>query len=249
MTRPVVLVIGGVDPSGGAGLAADIQTLTALAAHPAPVASVVTAQDTRGLARSEPLAAELVAAQARAVFTDMAVAAVKLGALGSAAIGRAVAGLLAGFGGPVVTDPVLGAAGGGALAEPELLEVYRETLLPRSRIATPNRSEFEALGGEPALAGWLAHGLAACLVTGGDDTGPRVHHVLYTARQRREIDAGVRLAGSFHGSGCTLASAIAARLAHGDGIEEAVAGAERFVRRALDRAFAPGRGQEIPGRW
>lgn len=249
MTRPVVLVIGGLDPSGGAGLAADIQTVTALGAHPAPVASLISAQNTLQLLHSAPLAPDLVGAQAAAVLADMPVAGVKLGALGTAPIGNAVVELLSRFTGLVVTDPVLAATSGAALADAELLALYRTELLPRSRVATPNRREFDALGGERALPEWFAGGLAACLVTGGDGRGARVRHVLYLPEGRRQIDAGARLPGSFHGSGCTLASAIAVRLVLGDRTEEAIATAERFVRRSLEQALASGRGQHIPGRW
>lgn len=249
MKRPVVLVIGGVDPSGGAGLAADIQAVTALGAHPAPVVSLITVQDTVRVLRAEPVAPELVAEQAQAVLADMAVAAVKLGALGSADTGRAVARALRDFAGPVVADPVLAASGGGRLAEPALLDVYRDRLFPLAALATPNRGEFAALGGLAAVEAWIARGLGACLVTGGDGDGERVTHVLYDARGRREMDGGPRRPGAFHGSGCTFASAVAARLALGDGLEPALAAAGEFVGRALAQAFAPGGGQSIPGRW
>src|SRR5699024_641656 len=117
-----LLIIAGLDPSGGAGLAADIEAATALGVHPAPVATLVTVQDTVKGAASEPLAPELVVAQAEAVLADMPVGAIKLGALGTAAIGEAVAELLARHAGiPVVTDPVLVAAGGGSLARDELI--------------------------------------------------------------------------------------------------------------------------------
>lgn len=249
VNRPVVLIIGGLDPSGGAGLAADIQTATALGAHPAPVASLITVQDTRRVYASEALRPELVAAQAGTILQDMPVAAVKLGALGAAAVGRAVAEVLADTALPVVTDPVLAASGGGELIEPGLGEVYAQALFPHCTVATPNRGEFEALGGEPALAAWFARGLGACLVTGGDADSSRVRHILYTPSGEREIDAGRSLEGAFHGSGCTLASAIAARLARGDALEHAIGAAERFVRRALTHSFSPGQGQSVPGRW
>jgi len=249
LKRPVVLVVGGLDPSGGAGLAADIQAVTALGAHPAPVASLLTVQDTVRVLRAEPVAPRLVADAMRAVLADMPVAAVKLGALGSAAAGGAVAGVLRDYGGPVVTDPVLAASGGGALAEPALLDTYREQLLPLSTVATPNHGEFETLGGTGAVTGWIARGLGACLVTGGDREGGRVMHVLHDARGSRDVDAGPRHPGEFHGTGCTFASAIAARLALGDGLEAALAAAGEFVARTLDRAFRPGRGQALPGRW
>lgn len=250
LMRPIVLVIGGLDPSGGAGLAADIQTVTALGAHPAPVLGLVTVQDTRRLWRAKPIGAELLVDQAEAVLNDCRVAAVKLGALGSAENGRAVADLLDRHADlPLITDPVLGATGGGRLAAAGLVKIYREKLIPRSLIATPNREEFKQLGGETALERWRVRGLGWCLVTGGDAPGDRVVHRLYGAGGRREIDVGPRRAGPFHGSGCTLASAIAAEVARGAEVEDAIAAAERFVQRSLAQAFSPGCGQALPGRW
>ncbi len=249
--RPTVLVIGGLDPSGGAGLTADIQTLSALGAHPAPVLSLITVQDTRRLWRAEPVGSELLLDQAEAVLNDCRVAAVKLGALGSAENGRAVVEFLERHADLLlITDPVLGATGGGRLTAAGLVQIYREKLIPRSLVATPNREEFEQLGGEAALERWREQGLGWCLVTGGDAPGDRVVQWLYGgAGSRREIDVGPRREGQFHGTGCTLASAIAAALALGMGIEEALAVAERFVQQSLARAFSPGRGQALPGRW
>src|SRR5699024_5242743 len=157
------------------------------------------------------LAPEFVIAQAAAVLADMPVAAIKLGALGSAAVGHAVADWLADHPGvPVVTDPVLVASGGGSLADDALVPVYRERLFPLSTVATPNRDELAALapgGGAPEL---LESGLPACLVTDGEGRGNRIVHELHRAGKVVPLDNGPRLPGSFHGTGCTLASAIAA---------------------------------------
>ncbi|MGH8161883.1 MAG: bifunctional hydroxymethylpyrimidine kinase/phosphomethylpyrimidine kinase [Gammaproteobacteria bacterium] len=249
MNPPNLLIVAGLDPSGGAGLAADIEAATALGVHPAPVATLITVQDTINVAQVETLALELVVAQAEAVLADMPVAAIKLGALGTAAIGMAIADLLVRHPGvPVVTDPVLAAAGGGVLAESELVRVYRESLFPLSTLATPNRAELAALAPEDGASELLALGLPACLVTDGEGRGDRIVHELHTERLRL-INNGPRLKGSFHGSGCTLASAIAARLALGDELEDAVVHAGGFVQEAIARAFRPGRGQMVPKRW
>ena len=248
--RPVVLLVGGLDPSGGAGLTADIQAVTALGAHPAPVASLLTVQDTRSLTRMEPLSPELVAAQAEAVLADMPVAAIKFGALGTVAIGAAVARLVAKCPSiPLVTDPVLAASEGGALADNKLIGVYRERILPASLLATPNHGELERLAPTDGAAELLALGLPACLVTGGEGPGERIVHELHTAEGIELLPGGKRRHGSFHGSGCTLASAIAARLALGDGLRAAVTAADEFVQRAIGQAFKPGKGQSVPGRW
>ncbi|MGH8274558.1 MAG: bifunctional hydroxymethylpyrimidine kinase/phosphomethylpyrimidine kinase [Gammaproteobacteria bacterium] len=250
MPPHILLIIAGLDPSGGAGLAADIETAASLGVHPAPAVSLVTVQDTVNVQRSEPLAPELVVAQAEAVLADMPVAAIKLGALGTAAIGTAVADLLARHADiPVVCDPVLAAAGGGALAEADLIVVYRERLFTASILATPNRAELTALAPEDGASELLALGLPACLVTDGEGRGETVVNELHRASGIRLLEGGPRLPGSFHGSGCTLASAIAARIALGDGLVEAIEAAGRFMERALTQAFTPGKGQAIPGRW
>ena len=139
-TPPVVLVIAGNDPSGGAGLAADIQAVTALAAHPAPVVTSITVQDTRNVHHVQPVSAELVAEQARVVLADLPVRAIKIGLLASAEIGAAVAELLtAHVGIPVVLDPVLVASGGGRLAEAALTEVLLTRLLPLTTVSRRTR--------------------------------------------------------------------------------------------------------------
>lgn len=250
MKRPVVIVIAGLDPSGGAGLAADIQAATALGVHAAPVASLITVQDTRSVSRSKPLAPDWVVAQAEAVLADLPVAAIKLGALGTAQIGEAVAELLAHHSGlPVIIDPVLAASGGGSLAESALIAVYRERIFPHSLLATPNREELHALAPQDGASELLALGLPACLVTDGDGSGTDIVHELHTEEGIRLIPGGPRRPGTFHGSGCTLASAIAARIAAGDTLEAAITVAGQFIERAIAQAFTPGQGQAIPGRW
>jgi hydroxymethylpyrimidine/phosphomethylpyrimidine kinase len=134
---PVVLIIAGNDPTGGAGLTADIQAITALGAHPAPVVAAITVQDTSDVAAADAISAARVMGQARAVLADMPVKAVKLGLLGDAAVGNAVASLLREHPSlPVVVDPVLAAGGGAQLADEALLQVYRNVILPRASVAT-----------------------------------------------------------------------------------------------------------------
>lgn len=245
-----LLIIAGLDPSGGAGLAADIEAATALGVHPAPVASLLTVQDTVNVTASETLTPEFVVAQAEAVLADMPVAAIKLGALGTAAIGEAVAGLVERYSEiPVVADPVLVAAGGGSLADDDLVPVYRERIFPLSEIATPNREELAALAPSGGAAELLALGLPACLVTDGEGTGGTIVHELHRPPDVRPLENGPRLPGSFHGTGCTLAGAIAAWLARGEALDTAIDNAAAFVRRAVDNAFKPGRGQWVPKRW
>ena len=251
---PTVLVVAGNDPSGGAGIAADIQAITAAGGHPAPVITALTVQDTVNATVVEPVAPSLVAAQMEAVLNDIPVAAVKIGLLATAAIAAAVADVLARHPGlPVVLDPVLVAAGGARLAEDALVGVILERLCPRTTLLTPNAVEIRRLApGAHDLATRAAMlrkaGCQFVLVKGGDeeDTGANeVLNTLYGPEQPR-LFRWRRLEGSFHGSGCTLASACAARIACGDSVEDAVASAQALTHAWLERAFRPGRGQLVP---
>src|SRR5690606_14679901 len=223
---PVVLIIAGNDPSGGAGLAADIQAISALGAHPAPVVAALTVQDTVNAYKVEPVAARFVIAQAQAVLADLPVRAIKLGLLGAADIGNAVADLLAQHADiPVVTDPVLVAAGGAKLAEEALVDVYRQQLLRRTTVLTPNALELRRLA--PDLPDNAARvraltmlGARWVLAKGGDENTPAVENFLFDVNGERHAWRSERLAGEHHGSGCTLAASIAARLAHGDAVVE-----------------------------
>lgn len=254
MNPPVVLIFAGNDPSGGAGIAADIQAITALGAHPAPVITALTVQDTVDARVVQLVDTTFIVEQAEAVLADLPVAAVKLGLLGSAEIGRAVAALLARHPAlPLVVDPVLYAAGGAALAEDQLLEVYLEQLMPRAAVITPNALESRRLapaGADPEARAraLLARGARAVLIKGGDEATASVVNALHSADGRVERWEWPRLPGSFHGSGCTLASAIAARLAHGDSLSVAVIAAQRATQRWLESSWQLGRGQRIPAR-
>lgn len=251
---PTVLVVAGNDPSGGAGIAADLQAITALGAHPAPVITALTVQDTVNASRVEPVAAELVAAQMTAVLADIPVAAVKIGLLATSAIAAAVADVLSRHPGvPVVLDPVLVAAGGARLAEDALVETILARLCPLTTLLTPNALEIRRLA--PDLEDTTARAeklrTAGCrfvLAKGGDeaDTGRgEVVNTLYGPTGAKSF-SWPRLEGSFHGSGCTLASACAARIALGDPVDDAVAQAQAATHAWLLRSFRPGRGQLVP---
>lgn len=249
-----MLIVAGNDPSGGAGIAADLQAITAAGAHPAPVITALTVQDTVNASAVEPASPALVAAQMNAVLADIPVAAIKIGLLATADIAIAVAEVLARHPGlPVVLDPVLVAAGGARLAEDALIGVVRDKLCPLTTLLTPNAHEIRRLapdlGDTAARAAALRRaGCEFVLAKGGDepDAGDReVLNTLYGAGITREF-RWPRLDGSFHGSGCTLASACAARIALGDPVEDAVATAQALTHRWLERAFRPGRGQRVP---
>lgn len=251
---PTVLVVAGNDPSGGAGIAADLQAVTAAGAHPAPVITALTVQDTVNATSVEPVSPALVAAQMEAVLDDIPVAAIKIGLLATAAIAAAVADVLERRPRlPVVLDPVLVAAGGARLAEDALVAILLERLCPLTTLLTPNALEIRRLvAGEDDMATRAAAlrraGCAFVLAKGGDEADSGANEVLNTLYGPGEPQhfRWPRLPGSFHGSGCTLASACAARIACGDAVEDAVARGQALTQDWLQGAFRPGRGQYLP---
>lgn len=251
---PVVLIVASNDPSGGAGIAADIQTVTALGGHPAPVLAALTVQDTVNAYRVEAVSAQLVAEQMRTVLSDLPVRAVKLGLLARAETGVAVAEVLAAHRAiPVVMDPVLVASGGTRLAEDALIKVYLDHLLPLTILLTPNAAESRRLvpaaADAPARAALLlAHGARHVLLKGADENTSEVHNTLFNHDGSRVDYTWPRLPHTYHGSGCTLASAIAALLANGRSLPAAVQEAQAFTWKSLEQGWRPGRGQHLPHR-
>ena len=252
--RPIVLCLSGHDPSGGAGLQADIEALLAQGCHAAPAVTALTVQDTVNVRDFRVLDRDWVLAQARAVVDDLPVAAVKLGMLGSVEMVETVLEIMAWLPGvPLVCDPVLRAGGGGALGRDEVGHALRERLLPRARVATPNLPEARLLAGLPdgdadQCAGRLLERVEWLLITGGHGDETDVHNRLYGRDGQRHVFTCPRLSGSYHGSGCTLASALAGRLALGEGLESAVRTALAYTWRTLRDAEAPGAGQYVPRR-
>jgi len=240
---PNVLVLAASDPTGGAGVQADVLTLASLGCHPLSALTAYTVQDTHGVVSLHALPADAIAAQARCVLADAPVRAIKIGVVGSAAAAQAIAALLVEHAGvPVVLDPVLASARGDPLGDAEAL---RALLVPRATVVTPNSEEARALGGAQAL---LALGCGFVLVTGTHEPGDEVVNSLVGPQGVVREDRWPRLPGSYHGSGCTLASAIAARLAHGDAVPDAVRAAQDYTWCALERGYRPGGGQHVPDR-
>ncbi len=248
---PVVLVFAGHDPCGGAGLQADIESLAALGAHAATMMTAQTVQNSQGVTAVVMNEPALLEKQCRALVTDMSIAAVKIGLLGTAAMAKKVGALLGEFQFPnVVLDPVLVSGSGFAMTDEGLLEAIKLAVLPQVTIATPNVAEARALAGENTknlAASWLQSGCEAVLVTGGDEDTEQVHNVLTTAKGEAAWH-WPRLPGDFHGTGCTLASAVAAYLAHGCSIESAVERAQTYVAKTLNCAHQPGQGMSFPNR-
>jgi hydroxymethylpyrimidine/phosphomethylpyrimidine kinase len=246
-----VLIIAGSDSGGGAGIQADIKTVTALGGYAATAVTAVTVQNTLGVSGVHAIPVEVVMAQARAVLDDIGADAIKTGMLGDAAMVVAVAGLLDSAPGvPAVIDPVMVAKGGAGLLAAEAVGAVRELLVPRAALFTPNAPEAQALTGlaisttddlRRAGEALLAAGASAVLMKGGHIAGERVVDVLMTPSGETVFE-GERIATRHtHGTGCTLASACAAGLAQGLPLTEAVARAWDYVHEAMLRA--PGFGQ------
>ena len=252
--RPVVLVFAGNDPTGGAGLQADIETLGSLGCHAAPVITAITVQDTVGVKHFEPVDANLVIAQARAVLEDMPVAAIKAGMFGSAENVTALAGILQDYPEiPLILDPILNSGHGDSLADDALVEAMSVLLLPQTALLTPNTLEIMRLAPDAdnvdaAAQAILSLGCAFVLVTGTHDVSLEVINRLYGNRRLLETFHWERLPHSYHGSGCTLAAACAATLAHDIDMLEAVAEAQDFTWQALAHGRRLGMGQHLPDR-
>jgi hydroxymethylpyrimidine/phosphomethylpyrimidine kinase len=251
---PIVLTFAGSDPTGGAGLQADLLTLASMGCHPLSVVTALTVQDTHGVASLDPVDAGRVRMQAERLLADMQVAAFKLGVLGSAANVAAIAAILAEYAHvPVVLDPVLASGRGDALASEEVIAALRELLVPQSTVVTPNSVEARRLTNTSSLKD-SAQRLVDCgaeyvLITGTHEPGEELINTLYDGGGVVREDRWPRLSGAYHGSGCTLASAIAAALAHGLAVPEAVRDAQEFTWQTLASGFRPGGGQLIPDRF
>jgi hydroxymethylpyrimidine/phosphomethylpyrimidine kinase len=256
---PLVLTFAASDPSGGAGIQADILTLASMGCHPLSVITAITVQDTLGVEALQPIDADWVADQARCLLEDMQVDAFKIGALGSVENITAIAEILSDYPDvPLVLDPVLASGRGDELASDEMLHALRELLLPQTTILTPNSMEARRLAEadendeEPSLSTCaqrlIETGCEFVLITGTHEPTAQVINTLYGKGGVVRTDSWQRLPGSYHGSGCTLASAIAAMLANGLELPEAVREAQDYTWHALQKAYRPGMGQFLPDR-
>jgi hydroxymethylpyrimidine/phosphomethylpyrimidine kinase len=247
-----VLIIAGSDSGGGAGLQADLKTVTALGGYAATAVTAVTVQNTLGVTGVLPVPADMVTAQARAVLDDIGADALKTGMLGDIAMVETVAAILDSAAGiPAVVDPVMTAKGGAALLATDAMDAVRRLMVPRARLLTPNVPEAEALTGlgiinldDQRRAGeaLLALGARAVLMKGGHLHSERVTDLLLTPEGETLFESARLETRHTHGTGCTLASACAAGLAQGLTLEAAVARAWAYVQEAIARAPGLGRG-------
>ena len=257
---PIVLTFAAADPSGGAGLQADILTLSSMGCHALSVVTAVTVQDTVGVEDVLPLDPEWVADQARCVLEDMPVSVFKIGLLGSVEIIAVIAEVVSDYPEvPLVLDPVLSSGRDDELATDEMVAAMRELLVPQTTLITPNSLEARRLAVEDGddsddvsleecARRILTLGCEYVLITGTHENTAQVINVLYSQEGVVRSDSWQRLPGAYHGSGCTLASAIAATVANGLAISEAVRDAQEYTWQTLSSGYRPGMGQHIPDR-
>ncbi len=252
MVRGRVLIVAGSDSGGGAGIQADIKTVTMLDAYAATAITALTAQNTLGVFGVLPVPPEFIRRQIEVVLDDIGADAIKTGMLHDAAVIETLAGVLAERAAdlPLVVDPVMAAKGGARLIEPDAIEALKRLLIGRATVLTPNLPEAEILCGaaigdvasmRAAGEALLALGCRAVLVKGGHLAGDIVSDVLVTDTDTQIWESPRLATRHTHGTGCTLASAIAAGLAQGQGIAAAVERARAYVQAAI--ASAPGFGR------
>ncbi|MBS1145245.1 MAG: hydroxymethylpyrimidine/phosphomethylpyrimidine kinase [Proteobacteria bacterium] len=256
----MVLVFSASDPSAGAGMQADMLTLVSLGCHPLSALTALTVQDTVGVQSVHPVSAELLEQQARAVLEDMPVVAFKIGMLGSVENVIAVAEIISDYPDiPVIFDPVLASGRGDELSSEDVISAMRKMLLPQTTLLTPNAPEARRLAesdedeGEPSIdvcaERLIEMGVQYVLITGTHENTPQVVNSLFGPDGVLRRDSWERLPGSYHGSGCTLASAIAGCMAGGASVEDAVRDAQDYTWQTLAAGFRAGMGQFIPDRF
>jgi len=254
MTRPVktALTIAGSDSGGGAGIQADLKTFAAHGVYGTSAITAITAQNTTGVTAVQAVSADLVIAQIEAVASDIHVAATKTGMLATAAIVEAVAATIAELQLPlVVVDPVMISKSGAVLLDDDAVAALRQELLPRALVVTPNIPEAETLSGrsiasldEAKDAARRIHNLgpSAVVIKGGHGTGDELVDLLFDGRTFHEFRTARIDTRNTHGTGCTFASAVAARLALGDELVDAVRAAQAYVAGAIRHGLAIGHG-------
>lgn len=261
-TPPCVMTFAATDPSSGAGLQADILTLASIGCHPLSVVTGVTVQDTVGVEGVMALDADWINDQARTILEDVQVSAFKLGLLGSVENIAVIAEIMADYPDvPLLIDPILTSGRGDDLTNEEMQAAMCELLFPQATLITPNSTEARRLAFydegdevkytslEESAQRLLAMGTEYVMITGTHERSSDVVNSLYGVEGLIKEYHWERFAGSYHGSGCTLTSAIAACMAHGLTVEEALQEAQEYTWQTLKNAFRPGMGQFIPDRF
>ncbi|MCU0805025.1 MAG: hydroxymethylpyrimidine/phosphomethylpyrimidine kinase [Burkholderiales bacterium] len=257
---PIVLSFAPTDATGGTGLQADLLTLAAMGCHPLTVATAVSVRDTAGIDDFAPLDSDIVGDQARLVLEDMAVSAFKVGMVGSIDNAAAIAAILADYPEvPVVLDPALAEGAGEDFDAEQFAGGVRDILVPLATVVIANAGEARRLAAseddddEPSLdesaSRLLAAGADYVLVTGAGDDPQAVLNTLYGEKGVVRSDSWERLPGTFHGAGATLSAAVAAAIANGLEVPEAVREAQEYAWQSLAEAFRPGMGHHVPDRF
>lgn len=249
--RPIVLSFSGHDPSGGAGIQADIETIHALQCQPVTVISCLTIQNSVNVENITPIAADFLHQQLTCLAADFPIAAIKIGLLGSIdAVNTIRLFIEQNPSIPVVLDPILAAGGGTGLTSESLQEEIYNRLIPLCTLVTPNAPEARRLTKRANLLGCaenlINQGATSVLITGTHEETEEVTNTLYQLDEPPIAQRWQRLPYSYHGSGCTLASACAAGLAQGKKLADACSQAQEFTWSSLHKGWKPGKGQHIP---
>lgn len=254
-TLPVVMAFSGNDPTGGAGIQADIEAAASMGAHVAPIITSLTVQDSQNVKHFTPTSPALISEQARVVLEDISIDAFKIGMLGSIENIQAVHNILHEYPHiPVILDPIISAGGGKLLSNEEMALAFSDLLFPLTSLVTPNSNELRWLAPEADSLDTCAQtlmddGCQYVLLTGTHEDTKNVNNILYGQQQTSKSYQWPRLPHSYHGSGCTLTSAIAALIALGETIPDAVEKAQQYTWNSLKHGRQLGRHQYHPQRF
>ena len=251
-----MLSLSGHDPSGGAGIQADTESIHYFGCHPCSIITCLTVQDTSTVHRLIPLNSADILEQADALFNDLPISAIKIGLTGSVECVEAIASLVRKHPNiPVIFDPVLACGDGTPLADTALINTIRKKLLPLTTLLTPNTLEAVKLTGltnstdiNALGAKLLEQGVASVLITGGHVSGPSIFNHFFQPHEATHVSKWPRQAGEFHGTGCTLAASIAALITQGSSLSNAVEQAQDYTNTCVSHAQQIGHGQAFPVR-
>lgn len=254
LNKPIVMCFSGLDPSGGAGIQADIETCASLGCHTTPIITSLTIQDSSNVYSVEPTNPELLTKQARAVLDDMPINVFKLGLLASTEVIEAVHTLLLEYAHiPVILDPILSAGGGKRLTTLEMLSALETLILPRTTLITPNASEAMRIADQADSIDACANEIMAkgpeyVLITDAAPEEAEITNRLWGHGRTLNQQSWARCEGAYHGTGCTISAAISAYTAHGTDIPSAVRQAQAFTWNAVSHGQQLGNGQANPDR-